>query len=789
MHRIIIFSLLLTFISNAFSQEAYLQNIRGQVIDKQSKYPLPGASIIIIGSEPLKGTTTDANGYFNLIDAKAGRISLTISFMGYSPVTINNLLLTTGKELILTVELEEMVLHLDEVSIRPKIEKDQANNKMASVSARSFTIEETQRYAGSLGDPARMAANFAGVHNVNDSRNDIIIRGNSPTGLSWRLDGVEIPNPNHFGALGTTGGPVSMLNNNLLTNSDFLTSAFPAEYGNALAGAFDLKMRSGNNRKTEFTGQMGFNGLEAGIEGQFSKNHSASYLVNYRYSIPAFFDLFHSSGIQGSSVPYYQDFCFKIDIPGIKYGKFSIFGLGGKSDIRIYDSDKDSTEFSYGLKGTNMDFGALMGVTAITHQYFITSNTRLFSTLSTSYSRSFTLIDSIVKQVEDSIAPWLHSDFQETKYAVSTQLSHKINTKNLLVTGIIANLYHANYVDSMWSWHRQGFYHIAKANDYLWTGRSYVQWQHRFSDQLSLNSGINVLISGINNEVSPEPRLGLRWNYAANKTLSFGSGLHSQLQPRMIYFINRETSTGEDVYSNKNVKLSKSAHFVIGHDWSINEHLRFKAETYYQNLFNIPVSHKVGWYSMLNEGAFFAFSNIDSLVNNGSGYNYGLEFTLEKFLSRGYYFLITASLFDSRYIPYDGIVRNTVFNSNYVFNALGGYEIKIGQNKHLAFDLRTVWAGGKRYVPINIEESLQKQQSVYDYDKAYEKKHPDYFKTDIRIAFRVNGKKINQEWALDIKNISNHKNIFGQSYDFINDRIHTDYQEGRMPMFLYRINF
>jgi hypothetical protein len=176
------------------------------------------------------------------------------------------------------------VYTLDDVTVRPDIRKDQAINEMAVVSARSFTIDETERYAGSLGDPSRMAANFAGVTSVSDQRNDIVIRGNSPLGLLWRLEGLEIPNPNHFGSIGTTGGPISMLNINHLTNSDFYTGAFPAEYGNALAGAFDIRMRNGNNQKHEFMGQMGFNGFELGAEGPFSSNSQASYMANFRYS-------------------------------------------------------------------------------------------------------------------------------------------------------------------------------------------------------------------------------------------------------------------------------------------------------------------------------------------------------------------------------------------------------------------------------------------------------------------------------------------------------------------------
>ncbi|MFW5708357.1 MAG: carboxypeptidase regulatory-like domain-containing protein, partial [Bacteroidota bacterium] len=231
------------------------QTVRGRVTDAFTGLPLPGATVIIPDTDPLQGTTTCPDGFFHLENIQLGRITIRVSMMGYQPAVVQNLLLTSGRELVVEVKLEEKVYTLGEVEVRPDIRKDQPTNEMAMVSARSFTIDETERYAGSMGDPSRMAANFAGVSSVSDQRNDIVIRGNSPLGLLWRLEGVEIPNPNHFGSLGSTGGPISMLNNNQLTNSDFYTGAFPAEFGNALAGAFDLRLRNGNNRKHEHMGQ------------------------------------------------------------------------------------------------------------------------------------------------------------------------------------------------------------------------------------------------------------------------------------------------------------------------------------------------------------------------------------------------------------------------------------------------------------------------------------------------------------------------------------------------------
>lgn len=319
------------------------QTVRGTITDKQSKEPLIGASIVWLDSSIFIGTTADINGNFRLNNIPVGRQSFKISFLGYRETVITSII-TSGKEVVLNIELEQSVVTAKAVTIVAEKQKDKPNNELTTVSARSFTIEETSRYAGSVGDPSRMAANYAGVSGANDSRNDIIIRGNSPTGLLWRLNGIEIPNPNHFGSLGTTGGPISILNNNVLDKSDFLTGAFPAEYGNVLAGVFDLQMRTGNNEKNEFMAQVGFNGFEAGAEGPISKKQGSSYLINYRYSTLGVFSALGINFGTGTAVPKYQDVSFNINLPTNKAGKFTLFGMGGISGIEVLEKDRDTTK-------------------------------------------------------------------------------------------------------------------------------------------------------------------------------------------------------------------------------------------------------------------------------------------------------------------------------------------------------------------------------------------------------------------------------------------------------------
>lgn len=214
-----------------------------------------------------------------------------------------------------------------------------------------------------------------------------------------------------------------------------------------------------------------------------------------------------------------------------------------------------------------------------------------------------------------------------------------------------------------------------------------------------------------------------------------------------------------------------------------------KLEAYYQNLYNVPVKESFPEFSMLNAGDQFGLPRSDSLVNKGVGENYGLELTLEKFLDRGYYFLITASLFESKYRGYDGKWRNTAFNGNYVLNALGGYEFRMGEKTMFTIDLKSVLAGGKRYLPVDVQASVDENATIYDYDRAYEEKYDPYFRTDLRLGVKLNGKKLSQEWGLDLQNITNYKSIFMEGFDTNKQEVYQVYQQGFVPMFLYRIQF
>ncbi|OJJ22210.1 TonB-dependent receptor [marine bacterium AO1-C] len=770
---------------------AQTQTIRGRILDKQSKFPLIGANVVVLGTNPLKGAATDGNGYFVINAVPLGRHQIRVSYLGYQEQTIPNVSVNAGKQTILNLALQESIEIGEEIVIKAEKDKTRTNNDMALLSARGFTIEETSRYAGSRNDPSRMAQNFAGVSGANDSRNDIIIRGNSPTGLLWRLDGVDIPNPSHFGALGTTGGPVSMLNYNTLANSDFLTGAFPAEYGNAVSGVFDLQMRTGNNSKREYMAQIGFNGLELGAEGPFSKNSNATYLVNYRYSTLA---LFNAAGISfgtGTAVPNYQDLSFKVDIPTKNAGRFSVFGVGGFSNIDLLSSE---TEFDpndlFTQSSDDIRQKTSMGVVGFTHLYFFNKST--FSQLNLAVSRATegVTIDSVLRDdVSKEVQQLIYRgalNFEQVKYTLREQINHKINARNNINLGVILDWYQISMVDSFLVNNGSRFRKFKDFNGGSALLRGYFQWQHRFNDRLTLNAGVHYQQFLLNNVSAIEPRAALKYSFTPTQSISIGAGMHSQLQPLQVYFQEQE---GTRIRTNENLGFTQSNHLVLGYDNSLSPNLRFKVEAYYQQLNNIPVDPALPQFSLVNAGTDFGIPVRDNMVNEGTGVNYGVEITLEKFYSRGYYFLVTGSFFESKYEGFDKIERNTAFNGNFVANGLFGKEWKIGKKNTLALDLKATYAGGRRVIPIDLAASRTQNQEVLIYEQSFDQKLDDYFRLDFKLGFKMQGKRITQEWFIDIQNITNRQNVFTFSYSPVARDIQTTYQLGLFPLVQWRILF
>jgi hypothetical protein len=780
------------------AQDTFTQNISGIVLDEITREPLLGANVVLENTEDFKGTSTDENGRFVLNNIPVGRVSLKITYLGYYPKSMNNINLGTGKQLVLNIELQEAVIQGEEVEVVATQEKTRPINRMATVSARSFSIEESQRFAGARNDISRMASNFAGVNQGNDSRNDIIIRGNSPIGLLWRYEGVDIPNPNHYGAVGSTGGPVSILNNNVLANSDFFTGAFPAEYGNAFSGVFDLSMRNGNQDQHEFIGQIGFNGFEFAAEGPIDRKSGASYLISYRYSTMAIFSALGVDYGTGTAVPKYQDLSLKMNVPTKKTGKFSLFALGGISEIEILESEADTTDSEQSLyTGESEDLynTSTLGVVGLSHTYVVNNTTYTKFTLAASYHDFLTRIDSLSSLNRDPY-PSYRNNFKETKLSGIFYVSKKINAHHNFKTGIIMNRLGYNLIDSIYNGAQNTFYTISNYKDHSWQYQPYISWQYRATDKWTINGGLHYLYYSFNQTQSLEPRLGIKFQLNPNHSLSFGYGLHSQTQPITSYVQQTRLPNGTYALFNKDLDLLKSHHFVLGYDWLINDFTRIKTEVYYQHLYNAAVNgNEKDAYSILNQGADFYVPTPDTMNNDGSGTNYGLEITLEQFLNRGFYYLFTASLYESKYKGSDGVERNTAFNGNFVINGLLGKEFEIAAKREkkisintLSFDIKATYAGGKRYTPLDVDETIIAGAPVYVDEQSFEEQFNDYFRFDLRVGFKQDFRKFSMEFSMDVQNLFNVKNVYLQRVNTQTGEIRNIQQLGRLviPQFVIR---
>jgi hypothetical protein len=774
---------------SAYAQ-TFTQTVRGSVVDADSKKALAGATIIILNLDTIKGGVTDAEGHFRITHIPVGRRALKVSYVGYEEVMMNNLVVTSGHEVVLNIEMHEHVIQGKEVQIIYEKDKTKPNNELITNSARNFNSEETDRYAGTRGDPSRMVANYAGISTSNDARNDIIVRGNSPLGVLWRLEGVDIPNPNHFSTQGATGGPVGMLNNNMLAGSDFLTGAFPAEYGNKTAAVFDLRLRNGNNEKTEFISQIGINGLELGAEGPIKKD-GASYIINYRYST---FKVFNALGINFgvSGVPEYQDMSFKFNFPTSKAGVFSVWGVGGTSSISILDRNRDTSNWSYVSQGQDLVFGSSMGATGISHLYFFSPNISGKAVVSASGTTNISTVDTLSKTRQDFRLYDNHSlDWQ---YTGSYTLSDKINSHHLIKAGVSFTQMFIDYKTYYYS----TTYHMnidqLRANNNTGLGQAYVHWQYKITDKLSFNSGLHYQYFTLNGSQALEPRAGLRWQWKPKHAFSLAYGMHSQIQPIIYYYYKSyNTTTGQYSQTDLNMGLSRSQHLVAGYDFNIGHDFRLKIETYYQYLYDIPVTaFHSNSFSMLNVGNDLdGLPLVDSLKNGGTGQNYGFEFTIEKFFSRHFYFLSTLSVFNSTYKGSDGVERPTAYDGLYVYNLLGGYELPLGKskNKIIALDVKFTTAGGNRYTPIDVAASIPARSAVYIDNEAFSQRFPPYSRFDVKLMFRINHRKTSQMFFVTVENVLNTQNILRQTYDETTQTIHTEFQLGVFPYGGYRIEF
>ena len=777
MKFIFTFTLSLLFVG-ALAQ--YSQQLRGTVTDQVLQQPLAGATVTIPALN--KSTVTDAEGNFRFTNILVGSYRLVITYTGFKDGTLENIAVNSGKETVITIPLEAVIKIESEAIVKANSKKNKPLNDMSVVSARAFTVEETQKYAAAVNDPLRMATGFAGVMAADDGNNNIIIRGNSPTGLLWKMEGMDIPNPNHFGEPGNSGGGISILSSQLLSNSDFVTAAFAAEYGNALSGVFDLKLRKGNNEKREYTLQAGVLGLNAAMEGPFSKKYKGSYLINYRYSTLALLGKIAVLSDGGST--NFQDLSYNFYFPTKKLGTFTLFGFGGLSDNELKAKDPDKWEYKSDRYAEI--FSSNTGMTGVTHTVLFGNKLNIKSGVGLSqtkigYDESYTEDDlSMSKSYLDK--------FKTNKWTFNSTANYKFSNRLNLRAGIIGNFINYNFYRLSSKHEGEPLVEMLNTSGHTSTQQAFAQWQYKPTNNLSFNAGLHYFHLNHNNTSSVEPRLSAKWIVNNKSSIAVGYGLHSQMQTLNVYFAEQKLADGSVVMPNKNLDLTKSHHYVLSYTYRLSKNFQAKAEVYYQQLFNVPVSiYDSSTLSTLNIQDEYL---VDPLENTGKGKNYGVEISLERYLQNNFYLTLSNSFYQSKYTAKDGIERNTRFNGNYITTLITGKDfVHEWKSKTFGINLKTIYAGGLRRTPIDFAASQQNGYTVFKEKEAYSLQNAAYFRTDLRVSMKWNRKHFTSTLSLDIQNITNRLNVFNQWYDDEKNEIITTHQTGLIPILNYKIEF
>jgi len=780
----------LTFISLTIHAQTITQTLKGVVTDKETGRPLAGANILILNTEPLSGTSTDGEGKFRL-NAEIGRISVKVTFLGYEDLFINDILIASGKEIYIPVGLQEKVIQTGMVIVRLGDSGKSSLNPMATVSATTIRTKDAMRYAGGFYDPSRIVNAFAGISNANnDYSNDIVIRGNSSRGLLWRLEGIEIPNPNHFSdGQGGSGGAFSAITSNVIDNFDFFTGAFPAEYGNAFSGVMDLNLRKGNSDKREYAFQTGMIGAEISMEGPFSKRSDASFLFNARYTSFKFLSDLKIIDLEETNVaPSTRDLIFNINLPLRNAGSINFFGLLasnriGKKVVRDSSSWKTLSDRweEMGLQSSGT-FGAKYIYTMPDAKTYLKS-VIAYSSCSDSWYEGY--IDSSYIRTNS-----YSSDYRYPSFRYSFLVNHKLNQKNIFRTGVNLNFLSGTMSDYRLN-STGGFDTLldpsVRGNIY----QSYFQWKYRSASNFEFIAGLHFMKFSLNDQASLEPRFGIRWQMAPGNVFLAGFGLHSKTESLAVYNALIRDKNGIRGLLNNDLELSKSLHWVAGLDLMMTEDLRFRIEGYIQYLFNVPIVNKItSQYSTINAAERLT----DAVLENaGTGMNNGIEITFEKAFNRNYYFLITGSIMDSWYRAGDKRRYNSYYNTRYISNIIGGKDFPVGRNKRnsIGINSRFILRGGYRYTPVNEYQSLKSKRIIYDNYQSYKNQLPDFIRFDAGINFRKNHPEYSWIIMLDIQNATGRRNIYRRRYSYENGHIISNdiLSLGMVPVFNFRVEF
>ena len=754
-----------------FSPRSFAQTLRGIVRDAARGNVLPGAQVNLsaMSDTVRRSVATDASGQYIFQNLRPGYYRLEVSHDGFRPMVLREISVAGGKETLLDIAYDQnvglpLLTVVNASSRRPP----------QPLSEIPLTREQTLRFPATFFDPARLAMAYPGVMNNDDQANGLAIRGNSPASLRWRLEGVDIVNPNHLTNAGTfsdrptaAAGGVLMFSAQLLDNSSLLTGSFPAGYGDALGGVMDMNLRNGNDRRHEFTAQAGLIGLDLAAEGPLAKEGKNSYLVNYRYSTVG---LLGQMGISfGDETISFQDLSFKLHFSGKNGGEWSFFGLGGLSK-NAFDHKTDSAAIEQFKDFFDIDYKSKTGIIGLANRTPLGRNGWLRFAVAASGQTNTRDSESIIYEQDNS-----SDDLSESKISGSAGFSCRLNTQLRLLGGamLTRQYFRGESVD------RSLPLEVTK-HEFL-TAQPWVDlhWQSP-NDKTAVHLGVHSLFFPYKNRAVGEPRFTVTQTIAAKHRVSLSGGLFSQIGPLWL--------------RKDNLDITRAWHAGLCYAWSIKPEWTIKSEFFWQRQYDAGMDGNIASaFSVLNENDYRIYST-QELVYHGLGLNRGIEITAEHYLSDGWFLLANLTFFKSEYRGSDRIWRPSRWDARHLANLTAGKEWqrdkRPGQVRAFGLNGRLGWSGGLRAMPVDAAGSAAAGTTVFDGSDGFSARQKDYFRLDLRIYWKRSlGNRRNSTFAMDFQNATMQENIAYQYYDAFTKQVETKYQLGLIPNISWRLEF
>lgn len=779
-------SLILVFISSFAYGQSY-QNVRGTIKESFTEQVIEGVIVkLIIDNSTYKQTISDAKGNFTFTDVQIGFYDILFTHIAYKSFIRPSISVTLSKETVLNIVMENRAKELQEVEVNFNKERGIPNNEMANSSVFSIHPNDARRLAGGLDDPIRVTGTLPGVTAATSfSANFVSIRGNSPRSLKYQMEGIELPNPTHFARIGGSGGTFTIFSMQLMDKSDFYTGAFSAQFGDALGGVFDVKFKKGNSKQHEMTFQIGTLGVEFGSEGPLSKKNNASYVLNYRYATVGL------GRIGNPSSPTYQDLSFNIDIPLAKSkGKLQFFAISGTSD-RTREALKDSAEWSKSLDRTKLFLASTTATMGGVYKKYIGTKSVLKATVVGSYSKQSDNKDFV--QNDFSIINQKINEYTSIPLTGALSFKHKFGLKHSNITGLSYNTTSHNWRAEKYSFNQNKQIVLMDG-----TGRSnllkaYTQSKFTLTEKFNILAGAHFLTYDVTDQQTIEPRLSLNYQLNSRHSVSLSSGMHSQVENYATYLYEETDVNGTTINPNKNLGLSKAVHYILGYRGKVFTNHRLRIETYFQQLYDVPVDSLT--FSTIN---LEELSDLRTLTNSGTGQNYGVDIGFERYTDNGLYYIFNSSVWRSLYTAGDGIQRSSAFDNNYNLRFIIGKEYKLrasknkkGIERYRAFS----WngnlniLGGQVYTPLDFVNSKIEQETIYDESLAFTEKGKTLLFLDFNFSYTINKKKRKSVWAIQIKNLFNNGNALYREYDTVLEKEVEIKSTSFFPNIYYRLEF